>query len=80
MTTERPTPLTDAEIVKGSEKNVTVSADFARQLERMCAELAEALKEANCPLQENCGFCEAIRKSALTNYNNLMKGVKHDNG
>lgn len=73
--TDRPTPLTEALDIKLAEQTDTTSAvqflaayhellDHARQLEQMCAELAEA-----------CRDIESAIDKALVRYGEMMKGV-----
>ena len=75
--TEIPTPLTDAAfdaLARGACGTVYIRTRM-EQLEKHCAELAEALKSAAHPLETNCEYCEVIRMQALARYDNFRKGV-----
>ena len=83
---ERETPMTDKAILRvpsivapPSLIDATyygepiVKADFARKLERMCAELAEALDGQMLPAYCSCKWCE-MRKQALAKYTAMKEG------
>lgn len=84
---ERETPLTDAAQVlvpmwtadQGDIDCYMTESDFARRLERVAAELAEALRESESGWDaslEKYGERVKRRKSALTNYAELQKEMK----
>ena len=78
---ERETPMTDAKaelvtVWKTTEGYIDidlVDADFARKLERMCAELAYALDSQDAPAYCSCKWCE-MRKQALAKYTAMKEG------
>ena len=78
---ERETPMTDAgtyardingDMCKESD-GYWVAASLARELERMCAELAEALDGQMLPAYCSCKWCE-MRKQALAKYAAMKEG------
>jgi hypothetical protein len=78
---ERETPMTDAkaELVpvwrttEGYVDIELVDADFARTLERLCAELVDALDGQDAPDYCSCKWCE-MRKQALAKYTAMKEG------
>lgn len=84
--TEIPTPITDSNLIKVATScdmiavatykgKTVVDADFARTLERHCAELADRLKGHTCT-DKTCSELDCVHdREAIARWNEFKKGV-----
>jgi hypothetical protein len=75
---ERETPMTDAQYAKTAHETTGIAligmTTHARKLERMCAELAEALcKHESITNMCGCDKCSSVKR-ALAKYTAMKEG------